>query len=199
MSQLLDWLASVPTALLYLVLGAISAIENVFPPVPADTVVAFGSFLAARGHGTALGAFLSTFVGNIIGAMGMYAVGRRYGAAALERRLSTPSGAQRLEGLYGRYGLVALFASRFIPGVRAVVPPFAGALRLPALRVALVLGSASAIWYGIITVLAFRVGSDWDALGERMGDWNRWLLVGAGALVAVLGGLWVARRQRKRA
>ena len=199
MTQFLDWLSSIPTTLLYLLLGAISAIENVVPPVPADTVVAFGSFLAARGHGTAIGAFTATLVGNLSGAMAMYGVGRRYGAASLERRLAAPSSARRLQGFYGRYGLLALFASRFIPGVRALVPPFAGALRLPAGRVAFVLGTASAIWYGIITVLAFRVGSDWDALGARIGEWNRWLLIAAGILVAAMGALWFARRQRRRA
>lgn len=199
MAQFLDWLSSIPTALLYLILGGISAIENVFPPVPADTVVAFGSFLAARGHGTAIGAFLSTLVGNLVGAMAMYAAGRRYGAAALERRLAAPGNARRLQGLYGRYGFLALFASRFIPGVRALVPPFAGALRLPAGRVALVLGSASAIWYGLITALAFRIGSDWNALTARVGEWNRWLLIGAGVLVAAMAVLWFARRQRGRA
>ena len=200
MASLLDWLSSVPTTVLYLALAAISAIENVFPPVPADTVVAFGSFLAARGHGTAAGAFLATFAGNMFGAMAMYAAGRRYGAAALQRRMATPARAQRLQALYGRYGLAALFASRFVPGVRAIVPPFAGALRLPAARVALVLGTASALWYGIITVLAFRVGSDWDTLSARVGEWGRWMFIGAGALVAAMLAVWFAhRRQRGRA
>ena len=34
----------------YLVLMALSALENVFPPVPADTAVALGAFLARRGE-----------------------------------------------------------------------------------------------------------------------------------------------------
>src|SRR5919199_2846192 len=87
MQAVLDWLASLPPGLLYLAIGAFAAVENVFPPIPADVVVAFGSFLAARGHGTAAGAFFSTWVGNLAGAMLMYAVGRRYGAARVAARL----------------------------------------------------------------------------------------------------------------
>jgi membrane protein DedA with SNARE-associated domain len=192
----LDWLASVPTAVLYAVLAAVSAIENVFPPVPADTIVAFGSFLAARGHGTALGAFLATLIGNLAGAMGMFAVGRRYGAGPLERRLGSERGAKRIQALYGRYGLSALFVSRFIPGVRALVPPFAGALRLPALRVGIVIGSASALWYGLITILAFHVGSNWDALLSKLGVWSRWLVVGAIVIAAAGLIVWWGRRNR---
>ena len=50
MSGILDWLETLPVAALYAALAIIAAIENIIPPVPADTVVAFGSFLAARGH-----------------------------------------------------------------------------------------------------------------------------------------------------
>jgi membrane protein DedA with SNARE-associated domain len=196
MQGVLDWLTSVPTAVLYVVLAAISAAENVFPPLPADTVVAFGSFLAARGHGTAAGAFLATLVGNLSGAMAMFAVGRRYGAARIERRFGSGSSAARLHALYGRYGLFALFVSRFLPGVRALVPPFAGALRLPPMRVAVVIGAASAIWYGLITLLAFRVGSDWETLVVHLRVWSGRVVVIAAA-VGVAGVMaWLFRRRR---
>ena len=49
MQALLDWLLTLGNGTLYTVLGATSAFENIFPPFPADVVVAFGSFVAARG------------------------------------------------------------------------------------------------------------------------------------------------------
>lgn len=197
MQDVLDWLTALPPAVLYLVLASVAAIENVFPPIPADTVVAFGAFLAARGHATLAGAFIATLGGNVIGAMAMYAAGRRFGAERLERRLAGARSARRLEDFYARYGGSALFVSRFLPGVRALVPPFAGALRLPAWRVLLILVTASAIWYGTITVLAYRVGSDWAALQASMRHWQRALLIGA-SIVAVLGiAAWLIVRRRR--
>lgn len=197
MQGVLDWLTALPPAVLYVVLGVVSAIENVFPPIPADTVVAFGAFLAARGHATLAGAFLATLGGNLAGAMGMYAAGRHFGAERLQRRLAAGGSARRLEKFYGRYGALALFVSRFLPGVRALVPPFAGALRLPAWRVLLILGSASAIWYGLITVLAYRVGADWETLQAKMREWQHVLLIGA-LIVALIGvGAWLIVRRRK--
>lgn len=199
MEGVLDWLTALPPAVLYLVLALVAAVENVVPPVPADTVVAFGAFLAARGHATLAGAFLSTLGGNAAGAMGMYAAGRRFGADRLARRLAAGGSARRLQEFYGRYGVAALFVSRFLPGIRAIVPPFAGALRLPPWRVFLILGAASAIWYGAITVIAYRVGADWPTLMAKMREWQHALVIGA-AIVAVLGGAawWVARRRRLR-
>ena len=38
MQGLLDWLAALPAFALYAALAGAAAIENVFPPFPADTV-----------------------------------------------------------------------------------------------------------------------------------------------------------------
>lgn len=198
MQEFLDKLAALPTVALYLAMAVIAAIENVFPPIPADTVVAFGSFLAARGQGTIIGAFLSTWIGNMAGAALMYGVGRRFGAERIQKRLLKDQGAKagsKLESLYHRYGLFALFLSRFIPGVRALVPPFAGALKLPMIRSLVIMGLASGIWYGLIAYLAFRVGSDFEALQKAIGNYGK--IAAAVALIIVVIGatIWFIRRR----
>ncbi|PYP80161.1 MAG: hypothetical protein DMD35_05255 [Gemmatimonadetes bacterium] len=83
---LVEWLSHVPLSVLYLLMAAFAAVENVFPPVPADTVVALGSWLAARGQGSAFWAIFATWVGNVAGAGAMYVVGRRHGTAWMHRR-----------------------------------------------------------------------------------------------------------------
>jgi len=193
------WLNSVPIGTLYVALGAVAAIENVFPPVPADTVVALGSFLAARGRGSVVAAFLATWIGNVGSAMVMYTLGRRYGAAKLERRLlgDKAEGAEsRLGKMYGKYGVLALFASRFIPGVRALVPPFAGALRVPAARAGLAIASASAIWYGTVSYLGFTLGGNWQRVLYLITEYGR-ILAGAAAVFLLSGVLIWRIRVRK--
>jgi len=189
----------VPIGTLYAALAGIAAIENVFPPVPADTVVALGSFLAARGQGSVWAAFFATWFGNVTGAMIMYAVGRRYGAERLERRLLGDKGPQaesRLQRMYGRYGVTALFASRFIPGVRAIVPPFAGALRVPPLRAGLAIGGASAIWYGTVSYLGFTLGGNWQRVLRLITDYGRALAIAATVLLLVGAVIWWTRRKK---
>ena len=203
LQSLLQWLADLPPAVLYLTLTVFAALENVFPPLPTDTVVAFGTWLAARGEGSALGAFLGTWLGNVAGAAAMYEVGRRHGTTWMRRRfprLADQRGEARLRGLYSRYGLAALVLSRFIPGVRALVPPFAGALRVPAVPAVAAMAIASGVWYGLIAYLAWRAGSNWDAVTEMIGRSGRVVTIGASAL-AVLAGLtwlWFHRRERAR-
>jgi membrane protein DedA with SNARE-associated domain len=198
----LDRLAAMPVPALYAALAVVAALENVFPPVPADTVVAFGSFLAARGQGTAAGVFVTTWFGNLAGAMLIYAVGRRYGAERLERRLLGERAADaesRLRALYGKYGLMALFLSRFLPGVRAIVPPLAGALRVPAIRAAVAMGAASAVWYGAISYLAFRIGADWDRLSGSVARYGRASAIAGATVVVITIAAWLLLRRRREA
>jgi membrane protein DedA with SNARE-associated domain len=199
MQGALDWLAALHPAVLYLVMAVVAAVENVFPPIPADTIVAFGAFLAAQGKGTVLGAFLSTWLGNLAGASLMYAAGRRYGADQIERRLLKDKGAsaeERLRTLYAKYGIGALFLSRFVPGVRAIVPPFAGALKLPFVSALAVMGLASGLWYGLVAWLAFRVGSDWDALQSTIKQYGTITGVAAIAILLIVAIVWFFKRRK---
>jgi membrane protein DedA with SNARE-associated domain len=198
MQGVLHWLSSLPAVVLYLVMALAAAIENIFPPVPADTVVAFGSFLAAQGEGTLLGAFLATWIGNLAGASIMYGAGRRYGARRVEKRLLRDQGAgaeARLREQYERYGMGALFLSRFVPGVRAIVPPFAGALKIPFLPALAVMGVASGIWYALIAWLAFRVGADWDALQGTIRQYGTIAGIVAIVIVLIAAIVWFFRRK----
>lgn len=201
MQDLLNWLSELPAVALYAALAAVAGAENVFPPLPADTVVAFGAFLAARGQATLLGAFLATWLGNVGGALLVYVLGRRYGSRYAHRWMARFGGSkneQRLQAMYERRGVVALFLSRFIPGLRALVPPFAGALKIPPLRATLAIAIASGIWYGIVTWIAYRVGSDWDALQQRLRTAGAMTALIAGAM-ALLAIAWYLIRRRRPA
>jgi membrane protein DedA with SNARE-associated domain len=201
MERFMASMASLPEGLLYLALALTAAVENIFPPLPSDTVVAFGAFLAARGQGTAVGAFLSVWIGNVAGAMLMYWVGRRFGTEKLRNRLvggSGPEMEQRLERLYGKHGIAALFVSRFLPGVRALVPPFAGAVRIPWPQATFAIAGASAIWYGTITYVAFSVGSNMEEVMETVGSWQRLIGIVAIVLVLMVAVALLIRRRRAR-
>ncbi len=198
----IDWLSGLSIETLYIAIGLISAVENIFPPFPADVAVAFGSFLAARGEASPYATFLVAWLGNFAGAAFMYFVGRRYGSSAFMTRLERWAGAgaeQKLLKLYGRYGLPALFISRFLPAVRAIVPPFAGAMKLPPLPVAIAVSGASGIWFAIITFIAFRAGSNWDVLYATIVKSGKIIGFSAsGMIVLVAALLYVRHKHRKR-
>jgi membrane protein DedA with SNARE-associated domain len=192
-TEFISWMNGVPDLLVYAGLAAGAAVENVVPMVPADTFVALGGFLAGAGDLDARVVALSTWIANVAGALLVYRVSYVHGADVFEkrwgRRLMKAHQMERVRRFYERWGLPAIFLSRFLPGVRAVVPVFAGATRQPASRVALPLAAASAIWYGGLVWLGLWAGQNLAALSDALAGVNRTLLVLAG-VVATLAGLW---------
>ena len=164
-------------------------------------VIAFASFLAARVGASPIPALVAVLVGNLGGAAAKYALGRHYGSGWIHRRLGfheEPAAEQRVRDWYARYGIALLFVSRFLPGVRAIVPPLAGALRVPAVGAITAMGVASGIWYSVLTLVAFRAGSNWDQLRGTVGRYGRAATLAAVAVVAVALGIWLVRRQRRQ-
>ena len=205
MSDLLNaisnWVSTIPVGALYALLGATAFIEGIFPPIPADVVVALGSFLAARRGANLELTAASIVVGSVAGAMVVYAAARRFGANWLHARLrkaGIDNLERRLEVMYSHYGMTALFVSRFLPGLRAITPPMAGATRVPPIRTALVFLLASSIWYGAIAWIAFRVGDDWDQLQKSVKHFARQVGIVA-MIVAALFALTVLFVLRRRA
>jgi membrane protein DedA with SNARE-associated domain len=199
LQALLDWLAAQPPAALLGAMALLAAVENIFPPIPADVLVAFGGFLAARTGASPWPSFLAIWLGNVAGALVMYAAGRRLGRAWIARRfrLAPDSGhEERLTTWHARYGAGALFLSRFVPGVRAVVPPLAGALRFPPVSLAVAIAAASALWYGAITWVAFSTGDNWELVTVQLARMGRWSGIAAVAIALSVALVWWRRRRR---
>jgi membrane protein DedA with SNARE-associated domain len=198
---LLDALVSLPRTPTYLVLMALSAVENVFPPVPADTAVALGAFLARRGQISVVPLALLCWLANTGTAAATYAFARTHGPTFFRdgwgRRIMPPGVMASLEEAYGRWGTAGIFVSRFLPGVRAAVTPFAGVAGLGPARALLPAALASAIWYAVLAFIGYGVAENWDAVKALVADTNRVLAIGALVLTAVAT-VWLWRRSRRR-
>ena len=201
MKGVLAWLAALPPAALYLILAAVAATENFIPPIPADVIVAFGSFLAARANRSPVPTIIAVVIGNVGGALAMFALGRRYGADWIHRRLGRVMGEgaeQRVQLWYNKYGLPALFLSRFLPGVRAVVPPLAGAMRVPVPGAVAAIAIASTIWYATLAMIAYRLGSEWERIVGAIKQFQMVAAIVAAVIVVIgLGVWWLVRRRRR--
>jgi membrane protein DedA with SNARE-associated domain len=199
---ILDALASLPLVPTYLVLMALSALENVFPPVPADTAVALGAFLARRGEVSVVPLAALCWLANMTSAAGMYAFARTHGPGFFRegwgRRIMPPGVMASLEEAYGRWGTAGIFLSRFLPGVRAAVTPFAGVAGLGAVPALVPAAVASAIWYALLAFVGYEVAENWEAVKALVGSTNRALGIAAVVLTATAV-VWVWRRSRRRA
>jgi membrane protein DedA with SNARE-associated domain len=199
----LAWVAGLPGVAIYIVLVVLSGVENVFPPVPADVAVVLGAFLARQGTVSAPLLGLLCWMGNTASSAGMYyyarAHGRRFFETGWPRRLMAPAAMAELEKAYARHGVYGIFLSRFLPGIRAAVTPFAGVVGMPPARALVPAASASAIWYAFLVATGFLLGESWSHARALLEDANRVLAVVAGVVVVAVLARWLWRRTRRRA
>jgi len=201
-NAILDYLANLPPALTYLLMAGGAAVENVVPPVPADTFVLVGAILAASGCADPLIVFFATWAANVGSALLVYGLARRWGMGFFRRPvgrwLLRPRQLERITHFYERWGTQAIAVSRFLPAFRAVVPVFAGVSRVRFLSVALPVAFASAGWYGALVMLGTLAGRNIDVVLHLFDRASTVLLVIAMVLIIGLGVLWWNSRHEPR-
>lgn len=201
LDALLDWLAQLPALAQYAVLMLFSAVENVFPPVPADVAVALGAFLARRGEVSAPLLGVLCWLANCASSAGVFWLAREKGDDFLASRVGralVPEDAQKaVHDAYEKWGVAGIFFSRFLPGFRAAVLPVAGAVGLAPLRALLPAFTASALWYTMLITLGLALGASWEAVRDNLEHLNRALGVLA-AVTAVGLGVWLWRSLRRK-
>jgi membrane protein DedA with SNARE-associated domain len=200
--RFLDWLAQLPAVPAYLVLMALSAIENVFPPVPADLAVALGAFLARRGQLSVALLGVLCWLSNVGSAAWSYHFARTHGPGFFRdgwgSKVMPPAVLRALQHAYDRYGVAGIFVSRFLPGIRAGVTPFAGVVGLSPLKAIGPAAAASAIWYAFLVLAGSTLAENWDAVKHLLAEANS-VLAGVTLVFAAVVAFWLWRRHRKAA
>lgn len=199
LQELLQLVGRIPPWSIYVMVGAGAAVENVFPPVPSDTFVLLGAILAEEQILRFDIVFAVAWGGNVALALGVYAMGRRFGRSLFEsqwgQRVLRPHQLDRVRSFYDEYGTVSVLFSRFLPVFRVIVPAFAGVSRLGFWRTALPLGLASALWYALLLWVGAFAARNIPRLVSLVNRAQGWLWVVA-AIVAAAVALWWWRTRR---
>jgi membrane protein DedA with SNARE-associated domain len=198
----LDFVLAQDPAAVILLLMLISALENVFPPLPADVATALGAFWAVRAGISPVLVGLLCFVGNQISAFGIYFWARAEGEAVLRSpafRSLLPLEMQPVVRRHlERFGSAGIFISRFLPGLRAGVLPFAAINGLSPLKALGPASLATLIWYLALTAVGSALGLAYDEVRNTVARATG-LLGFVGLTLAVVGTalLWRAGRRAR--
>ena len=169
--------------------------------MPADVAVALGAFLAGRGVMNPWLVFGLTWAANVASGAGVYALARRHGEVVtrgfLGRHIFTPNTVAQIARQYERHGTYGIFLSRLLPIWRGVVMPFAGIARLHPARALIPMALASALYYGALTWLVSRLGTDFETVLGALKHLNAGLAIVAGVFVLIIV-VWIIRRRLGR-
>lgn len=186
-----------PFAYLIVLLGV--GMESTGIPVPGETVLVAASLLTlpATGSLSPAGVAAAAWAGAVLGDNLGYLAGRRWG-----HRLARHRAVQRLyderrlataERFFRRYGVLAVFAGRFVAILRIVAGPLAGMHRMPWPRFLAANLLGGALWVGAVVAAVRLAGPAAVSLVSRSG----WLGLGAVAVVLAAASLWHRRRVRR--
>jgi membrane protein DedA with SNARE-associated domain len=193
LDSFLNFLDSLPNALVYILLGVSAFVENVFPPIPGDTITAFGAFLVGARRLSFMGVYLATTSGSLLGFMCLFWIGGLLGRRFfIERdyRLFKASDIIKAEGWFKKYGYFLILLNRFFPGIRSVISVAGGVLQLRPLKVILLALVSASLWNLIWISLGYTIGANWENAKVRMAhimrQYNIAILVVFGIAIAVL-------------
>lgn len=167
----MQFLDKLPDTLIYFLLGASAFVENVFPPIPGDTITAFGAFLVGTERLDFFGVYLSTVVGSLIGFMFLFWVGGLLGRRFFLERDYWFFKAQdiiKAEAWFKKHGYLLILLNRFFPGVRSVISVAGGISRLKTKTVILLALVSCSVWNLIWIFFGYMLGSNWDVARDQM-------------------------------
>lgn len=182
----------------YWAVAVVLLLENIGLPLPGETILLMASFAAFSQRELQLSWIIvvATAVTTIGGSLG-FALGHYGGRPLLEnyQRLFrvSPATLTRGESLFARYGGLTIFFARFIFGLRVVVGPLGGVLRMP-WRTFLIFNFLGAVaWVSVISSAGYLFGRHLNRLEGALRRFDLALLILAALAVVIWW--WRSRRE----
>ncbi len=175
LDTLFNFIEQAPAWLVFLTVFLASYIENIFPPIPGDTILIFGAYLVGRGDLSFSMAMVTTLLGSVLGFMTLYVVGFKYGRGFMYSKQQTwfsANSLERVEKLFDKWGYGVVLINRFLAGLRSVVGLFSGLGRLNIWKVVLFSTISSVMWNGTLIWLGSSIGENWEQIGIYLKRYN---------------------------
>jgi membrane protein DedA with SNARE-associated domain len=184
----------------YVAVFLIVVLGNLGLPVPEETVLTIGGYLAWQGRLELATVVIVAIVGAVAGDNMAYWLGRRYGQRLLNRVAAVaPERIERARQFIVRHGMLGVFGARFVAGLRFMAGPIAGSSGLAPARffIANLLGAVVyvPVMVGLGYGIGFGLGERIEALRRAAGN-TELIAVAALALVAI--SVWLVRARRAR-
>lgn len=181
---------------------AAAFLEVIFPPIPSEVIfplVGFTAFNEELGIWNAVGMAAAGALGSTAGAILIYFISKKVGRAAIlrfGRRVRVGEAElEKAERWFAKYGGIAVFAGRMVPGIREIIsiPAGIGGMNLPKFITFTFLGSL--VWAVALTLVGYYLGEAWKTFSDQAS--GAFSVVGIAVVAAVIGILAVIFFRRR--
>jgi membrane-associated protein len=191
--QLLEWIGQFSYPAVFLGLSS----TGFGAPIAEELVLLAAGILAADGRALFAAMVVVSALGVLTADTVLFRVGARLGKSVITHprlgRVFPAARVERIRGAYERYGAWAVFAARFLPGLRMPSFLLAGSFGVTQRKFWLADGLAVAIYAPLIVTLGFVFG---PAAIPWLKSWGLWALAGVVTLVTAVVLVSVVRGRR---
>lgn len=177
--QFLQYLNTQPPWTIYIFLFIGALMENIIPPIPGDTLIVFGAYLAGVGIIATLPAYLAMWVGSAVGCLLVYGLSYWKGHTFF-KRLNTRFFSEQNLGLaqkwFSKYGYRIVIFNRFLPTARAFVGIVAGMSKMHPVRMTIYVFIGTFLWNSLLVYFGLKVGENWRLVIDVLHTYNRVIL-----------------------
>jgi membrane protein DedA with SNARE-associated domain len=173
LNDLIAFLLPMNNIFLYLFLFLSAIIENLFPPIPGDTITVFGAFLVGVGRLNYFGVFISTTLGSVIGFMALFLLGKYLGKKFFHEKNYKHFSIEKIERTekwIQKYGNWLILANRFLPTIRSVISLVSGISELNTTKVFFFSLISASAWNLIWIQSGYLLGHKWHIVKEKFSD-----------------------------
>ena len=199
------WVQSVVAAGGYPAVFVFIMLESTLVPIPSELVMPFAGYMAssaANGKFSLPVILVINSVGALVGSAICYGIGVVGGKPFLIKYgkyfLVGPHEIARTEAFFARHGKKTILIGRFLPVIRHVISVPAGIARMPLPSFFLQTFLGSTIWGGVLILLGYYVGANWEALSSELKRVDHVIAAILVLALVALGIRFVVRRRRER-
>jgi membrane protein DedA with SNARE-associated domain len=180
----------------YLALALLAVAEAACIPIPSEVTVSFGGYLASTGKLELALVIVIATVGETVGALIGYSIGRFGGRRLVDRFgryvLLTHADLDRAQSWFDGRGEWGVLIGRVVPVIRTFISLVAGVAEMQPVRFAVLTFLGSLIWVGALAGVGYGLGGEWHRITHGFS------LAGYGliALAVVVVGVWIINRWR---
>lgn len=191
----------------YLGVLLLIAIENIFPPIPSEVILAFGGFMTTYTKLTVIGVIISATIGSVLGAIILYYVGKLLNKERLIKIVSSKIGKllclkakdiEKADEWFDNKGNVTVFFCRFVPIVRSLISIPAGMSEMPFKRFLIFTLLGTIIWNTVLVTLGSIMGSSWEKIVDFISQYAFITLIVLIIIAVVVLFIFYRKRLNKR-
>ncbi len=201
-----NWIIDFTERFGYLSILLLTALENVFPPIPSEIILTFGGFMTTYTTLTIPGVIVFATMGSIIGAVILYGLGHFLKENGMEYIIGRFGHVIRVDmqdvhkasSWFNRYGYWTVFFCRMIPLIRSLISIPAGMAKMNLGVFLFYTIAGTLIWNTLLVGGGAILGDSWQEIIHFIDIYSdvAYMLIGLSSVVFIFYWLYIKKREK---